>query len=63
METLVSYLGPILMGAVLLVLIFGLINMLRGGSMSRSQTLMRWRVGLQFAAVILLMAGLYLASR
>jgi len=63
METLVSYLGPILMGAVLLVLIFGLLNMARGGSMSRSQTLMRWRVGLQFAAVILLMTALYLTSR
>ena len=63
METLVDYLGPILMGAVLMVLLFGLINMARGGSMSRSQTLMRWRVGLQFIAVVLLMTALYLTSR
>ena len=63
METLVAYLGPIFMGAVLVVLILGLLNMARGGTMSRSQSLMRWRVGLQFIAVILLMATLYLISR
>lgn len=63
METLVAYLGPIFMGAVLVVLILGLLNMARGGTMSRSQSLMRWRVGLQFIAVILLMAALYLISR
>lgn len=63
METLVDYLGPIVMGAVLVVLLFGLINMAQGGSMSRSQTLMRWRVGLQFIAVVLLMTALYLTSR
>lgn len=63
METLVAYLGPIFMGAVLVVLILGLLNMARGGTMSRSQSLMRWRVGLQFIAVILLMSALYLISR
>jgi hypothetical protein len=63
METLVKYLGPILMGAVLLVLILGLLNMIRTGSASRSQTLMRWRVGLQFLAVVVLMTALYLTSR
>jgi hypothetical protein len=63
MEKFIDYLGPILMGAVLLVLLFGLLNMARGGSASRSQTLMRWRVGLQFIAVIMLMAALYLTSR
>lgn len=63
METLVKYLGPILMGAVLLVLILGLLNMVRTGSASRSQTLMRWRVGLQFLAVVVLMTALYLTSR
>lgn len=63
METLINYLAPILMGAVLLILLFGLLNMARGGPASRSQTLMRWRVGLQFIAVVLLMAALYLTSR
>lgn len=62
MQQIVSYLGPVLMGFVLLVLILGLFNMARSGSASTSQTLMRWRVGLQFLAVIALMFGLYLSS-
>ena len=47
--------SPILVAAVVIVLLFGLFNMLRNGSASTSQTLMRWRVGLQFAAVCVLM--------
>ena len=49
-----SYLIPILLAAVSIALLLGLINMARGGSANRSQNLMRWRVGLQFAAIILL---------
>jgi len=63
MDQFVIYLGPIAIAAVVVVLLAGLWNMMRGGSASRSQTLMRWRVGLQFLAVIVLMAGLYLAAR
>lgn len=63
METLTSYLGPILMGAVLIVLIIGLLNMARGGPASRSQMLMRWRVILQAIAVAVLLIALYLSSR
>jgi hypothetical protein len=44
---------------VAVVLVFGLVNMLRGGSPSRSQMLMRWRVGLQFVAVVVIMIALY----
>lgn len=47
------------LAAVSLALLAGLWNMLRGGSASRSQTLMRWRVGLQFLAVILLLLSFY----
>ena len=61
MADLFSWLGPIAMGAVLIVLLLGLWNMMRGGSASRSQTLMRWRVGLQFLAIII-MTGLYLST-
>jgi hypothetical protein len=46
--------------AVLAVLLAGLWNMLRGTSPNLSQTLMRWRVGLQFLAIVLMMALLYL---
>ncbi len=63
MEKFIDYLGPVVMAAVAIVLLFGLLNMMRGGSASRSQSLMRWRVGLQFIAVVLLMAALYMASR
>ena len=37
------------------VLLIGLVNMMRGGNASTSQTLMRWRVGLQFAAIVVIM--------
>ncbi|MCA3599557.1 MAG: twin transmembrane helix small protein, partial [Methylobacterium sp.] len=44
--------------AVAVVLLLGLYNMLRGGSPSRSQQLMRWRIILQFAAIIAIMTVL-----
>jgi NADH:ubiquinone oxidoreductase subunit 6 (subunit J) len=46
---------PVAVGAVALVLLMGLVNMMRGGSPNRSQTLMRWRVLLQFVAIVLTM--------
>jgi hypothetical protein len=54
-----NYLVPVAVGAVLIVLLLGLWNMMRGGSPNRSQTLMRWRVVLQFAAILLMMAALW----
>ena len=50
---------PIAVGAVALVLLFGLVNMMRGGSASTSQTLMRWRVLLQFVAIVVIMAVIW----
>ena len=41
--------------AVFVVLLLGLGNMARGGSPNLSQKLMRWRVGLQFVAVLVIM--------
>jgi len=41
------------------VLFAGLVNMMRGGSPNLSQKLMRWRVGLQFVAVIIIMCVLW----
>ena len=40
--------------AVAVILILGLVNMMRGGSPQRSQNLMRWRVTLQFLAIIVI---------
>ena len=58
-----NYLVPLAVGAVAVVLLLGLWNMMRGGSANRSQNLMRWRVLLQFAAIIIMMAGLWFANR
>jgi hypothetical protein len=60
---LFDYLVPIAVGAVFIVLLLGLWNMMRGGSPSRSQALMRWRVILQFCAIILIMGAIWLAGR
>ena len=49
----------IALAAVALVLILGLFNMMRGGSANKSQKLMRLRVLLQFAAIIIVMGLLY----
>ncbi len=62
-QVIVNYLGIVAVLAVLVVLLLGLWNMMRGGSANRSQSLMRWRVGLQFMAIIILMLGLYLSQR
>lgn len=60
METLLSYLVPLALITVAVVLVLGLYNMLRGGSANKSQQLMRWRVILQFVAIVLIMGSLYL---
>ncbi|HBM88382.1 MAG TPA: twin transmembrane helix small protein [Rhodobiaceae bacterium] len=62
METFFNFLIPISLVAVVLVLLAGLWNMMRGGSAGRSQTLMRWRVGLQFVAIIIVMTAFYITS-
>jgi fumarate reductase subunit D len=61
MDETLRYLLPVLLVAVGLVLLLGLWNMLRGGNPGRSQTLMRWRVGLQFVAIVIVMAVWYLS--
>jgi hypothetical protein len=48
---------------VAVVLLFGLVNMFRGGSSNTSQKLMRWRVGLQAIAIAVLMAAFYFTHR
>ena len=58
-----SILLPISVGAVALVLLLGLINMMKGGSPNRSQNLMRLRVLLQFVAIVITMAALWAMGR
>ncbi len=62
-DFLARYLVPIAVGAVALVLLLGLANMLRGGSPNTSQLLMRWRVVLQFVAIVIIMATIWLMQR
>lgn len=49
--------------AVAVVLMLGLRSLLTGSSPNTSQLLMRWRVGLQFIAIIVLMLAVYLFRR
>ncbi len=60
MPTLPGSIVGVAMALVALVLVLGLVNMLRGGSPNRSQQLMRWRVGLQFVAILAIVLALYL---
>ena len=54
---------PIGLAAVGLVLLLGLVNTLRGGNPYLSQKLMRRRVGLQFAVIIVIMGALWFAAK
>ncbi|MCP8940677.1 twin transmembrane helix small protein [Alsobacter sp. SYSU M60028] len=60
MANALESLVPFALAAVALVLLAGLVNMFRGGSGNTSQKLMRWRVGLQFAAIVLVITVLWL---
>ena len=51
---------PIAIIAVGIVLVFGLVNMMRGGSPHTSQKLMRLRVLLQFVAIVVIMATIWI---
>lgn len=57
------YVVPIAIGAVAIVLLLGLGNMMRGGSPDTSQRLMRLRVLLQFIAIIVIMVTLWAMGR
>lgn len=60
---MMNVLSIIAVAAVAVVLCLGLFNMMRGGSANRSQNFMRWRVILQFIAIFVLMAVLWLSQR
>ncbi len=59
MAQIINILIPVGMAAVAIVLLLGIWNMFRRGPGNRSQLLMRWRVGLQFLVIVLVMGGLY----
>jgi hypothetical protein len=59
MNTFADVFVVVAIGAVVLVLVLGLINMMRGGSANTSQTLMRARVLLQAVALIVIMGVIW----
>jgi hypoxia induced protein len=58
-----TFILPIAVGAVGVVLLLGLANMMRGGSPSTSQKLMRLRVLLQFVAIVIAMLAVWAMGR
>ena len=58
--TIMFYLATFATLAVAVVLAWGLSTLLRGGNSNLSQQLMRWRVGLQFIAIVVIMLFVYL---
>jgi hypothetical protein len=60
---LANFILPVAIGAVALVLLMGLVNMMRGGSPNTSQRLMRLRVLLQFVAICITMFALWVMGR
>ena len=61
--TLLSFVILIALALVGTVLLIGLWNMVSGRSLNTSQWVMRWRVVLQFIALCLAMAALYLSRK
>jgi NADH:ubiquinone oxidoreductase subunit H len=58
-----TFILPIAVAAVAVVLLLGLVNMMRGGSPNTSQKLMRWRVLLQFVAIVIAMVAVWAMGR
>lgn len=56
MQTIFFHATTIAVIAVFIVLLLGLRSMMQGKSPNLSQKLMRWRVGLQFCAIVIIVA-------
>ncbi len=63
MATVFNILAILVMFAVVVVLVRGLINLMRGGSGNTSNKLMQMRVILQFVALVLILLGAYAAGK
>lgn len=61
MQTFLYHSTTIAVLAVLVVLLLGLRTMLKGTSPNLSQKLMRWRVGLQFLAILIILAYVFVS--
>ena len=63
MESFARILVPLAVALVAGILLFGLWNMMRGGPGNSSQQFMRARVVAQFAAIVIIMAALWMMGR
>jgi hypothetical protein len=63
MGTVFNVLAVLVMVAVVIVLIRGLVNMMRGGSGMTSNKLMQTRVLLQFVALVLIILAVYVTRK
>ncbi|GAA4521766.1 hypothetical protein GCM10023174_00990 [Chelativorans composti] len=59
----IDVLLALLMAAVVIVLIRGLVNMMRGGPAEKSNRLMRWRIAFQALAVLVAVIALWIGTR
>ncbi|OQM75466.1 twin transmembrane helix small protein [Manganibacter manganicus] len=58
-----KFLAAIFMAAVVVVLVRGLVNMMKGGSGSTSNKLMQARVLLQFIAIVLILLAVFFTRK
>jgi len=63
MGNILYILVPFAIAAVAIVLGFGLVNMMKGGSPQRSQKLMQLRVLFQAIALIIILGAIYFAGK
>ena len=63
MSTVFNILAVLVLVAVVVVLVRGLVNMMRGGSGSTSNKLMQARVMLQAVALVLILLAVYFSGK
>jgi membrane protease YdiL (CAAX protease family) len=63
MLAVLNALIPVAIAAVAVVLALGIWQLFKGGNPNRSNRLMRWRILLQFVAVLLIAAAAFIMSR
>lgn len=62
-DVFVYALVPLALFVVAAILLFGFINFARGGAPETSQKLMRWRVLMQFVALVIILLTLWVLGR
>ncbi len=62
-SALTTFILPVAVAAVVVVLLLGLFNMMRGGSPNTSQRLMQLRVLFQFVAIVVAMIAVWAMGR